>query len=76
MSGILALFWLRRFTIVFVVAALGLSLVERLQQGETASYASALGWSALAGVIAASLATYWAYKRSCALPPRSSDRKI
>ncbi|MPZ21743.1 MAG: hypothetical protein GEV06_28225 [Luteitalea sp.] len=75
MNRTLLLFWLRRFAIIFVSAGLGLGLVERAQQGSAASYASVVAWSALAAGVAASLATYWAYKRSCALPPRSSDGK-
>jgi hypothetical protein len=57
MNRTLALFWLRRFTLIFVAAALGLGLVERVQQGATGSYTSVLGWSALVGLVAASLAT-------------------
>ncbi|MPY87462.1 MAG: hypothetical protein GEU99_06035 [Luteitalea sp.] len=69
----LFLFWFRRFAVIFVSVGLGLGLVERVQQGSAADYGSVVAWSALAGLVAASVTT-WAYKRSCALPTRSPGK--
>ncbi|MDQ6718126.1 MAG: hypothetical protein M3Z17_07240 [Gemmatimonadota bacterium] len=62
-------FWIRRFVRIFLIVAAALLLVERLKGGS--DYTSVALWSAIAGVVSASLATYWAYKKSCGLPPRA-----
>lgn len=68
MSMILFTFWLRRFTIVFAIACTALALLEWLRYGNNPSYLSALGWAGATGLVAASIATYWAYKHGCAVP--------
>jgi hypothetical protein len=48
------------------LAGLGLAAVEALQHGlGNFSYASVAGWSAAAALLAASFATYWAYRVQC-----------
>jgi hypothetical protein len=77
---LLAWFWLRRFTLVLVVAFLGLLALEFARRGRSAELLSVLGWSVGAAVFAASLSTYWAYRIQCrvvfprdsAEPPRKS----
>jgi len=65
-AKILIGFWLKRFALVFVLAGLGLAAVEALQHGlGNFSYASVAGWSAAAALLAASFATYWAYRVQC-----------
>jgi hypothetical protein len=68
MPMVLLRFWLRRFTIVFAIAYTALALLEWLRRGDNPSYLSALGWAGAAGLVAASIATYWAYKHGCAIP--------
>jgi drug/metabolite transporter (DMT)-like permease len=68
MPMVLLRFWLRRFTIVFAIACTALALLEWLRHGDNPSYLSALGWAGAAGLVAASIATYWAYKHGCAIP--------
>jgi hypothetical protein len=66
MAGVLVRFWLKRFALVFVLACLGLGMMELIQHGDGSfSYRSVLGWSAGAALLAASLATYWAYRVQC-----------
>ena len=60
-------FWLRRFTMVFAVACATLLLLEWLRHGDDASYLGAVAWAGAAGLLAASIATYWAYKLGCAI---------
>jgi hypothetical protein len=71
MTIVLVKFWLRRFAIVFAIACAALALLERLQHGDNPSYLSAVGWAGAAGLVAASIATYWAYKHSCAISRES-----
>jgi hypothetical protein len=66
MAGILVRFWLRRFALVFVLAGIGLGAVEAMRRGLAGlPYGSVLGWSATAALLAASLATWWAWSRQC-----------
>lgn len=66
MANMLTRFWLKRFALVFIVACLVLGAVEWLQDtGAGFSYRSVLGWSAATALVAASLATYWGYKKHC-----------
>ena len=66
MANILIRFWLIRFVFVFVIACVGLGAAELLQDSEKGfSYYSVVGWSAVAAVVAASLASYWSYKVRC-----------
>lgn len=66
MAGILVRFWLKRFALVFVLACLGLGLVEFIQHGSGAfAYGSVVCWSASAALLTASLTTYWAYRVQC-----------
>lgn len=68
MSGILFRFWLRRFSLVFAISGVALSLVERLAHEDDSNFLSPIAWAAAAGFVAASVATYWARKHGCALP--------
>jgi hypothetical protein len=62
----LLVFSLRRFVQVFVLAALGLGVLTWAQGGSgLAAYAGALGWSAAAAALAASIAAVWAWRRRC-----------
>lgn len=66
MARILVRFWLKRFALVFVLACLGLGLVEFVQHGATHfSYGSVGGWSAGTALLVASLTSYWAYRVQC-----------
>ncbi|NUO72263.1 MAG: hypothetical protein HOQ10_06060 [Frateuria sp.] len=66
MASILIRFWLKRFALVFVLACLGLGLVEFVQHGTGRfSVGSVVGWSAGAALLASSLSTYWAYRVQC-----------
>lgn len=66
MAGILVRFWLKRFALVFVLACLGLGLVEFIQHGPGRfAYGSVAAWSAGTALFTASLATYWAYRVQC-----------
>lgn len=79
MTGMLFRFWLQRAALVFIVAAILLGIAEYLQRGSLAGLASVLIWSAVAALVAASLTTYWSYKRACGLPRqrlRSSDPDV
>jgi hypothetical protein len=70
---LLALFWLRRFVLVLIVAFLGLLALEFLRRGRVAELASIFGWSAGAAVLAASVSAYWAYRIQCRVVfPRDS----
>ena len=60
-------FWLRRFTLVFALASVALVLVEWLRHADSSSYLDAVAWAAAAALLAASIATYWAYKRGCSV---------
>lgn len=71
MTGILARFWLRRFVLVFAIVGVALTLLERFMSEGAPSYLEAIGWAALAGLVAASIATYWARRHGCAVPGRS-----
>lgn len=62
-------YWIAKLIRIFLITALLLLIVERLQDGR--DYASVFLWAAIAGVGGASLSTYWAYKKSCGLPPRA-----
>lgn len=72
MAKVLIRFWLGRFALVFAIAAIALGAVERVLRGAAADYGSVVAWSAAAAVLAASLTTWWSWKRTCAVrPPRS-----
>lgn len=66
MVRLLAWFWLRRFILVAIPAALGLFAVELARRGSVAeALPAALGWSGAAALLAASVSTYWAYRIRC-----------
>ena len=67
MPIVLFRFWLRRFTLVFALACATLVLLEWLRHGDNPSYLGAVAWAGAAGLPAASIATYWAYKHGCAV---------
>lgn len=58
-------FWLRRFALVFACFALLLSLARAIT-GRAPDLETLLA-SILAAVVAASVATWWAWKHGCAL---------
>lgn len=60
-------FWVRRFAIVFVISCAALVTLEWLQHSDEASYLSAGMWAGAAASVAASIATFWAYKHGCAI---------
>ena len=61
-------FWVLRFAIVFVIACAALAVLEWLQHSRNPSYLSAVVWAGAAALVAASIATFWAYKHGCAIP--------
>jgi hypothetical protein len=65
MLRLLVVFWLRRFALVVVVALLGLLALEFARRGQVTDFASVLGWSVGAAVLAASVSAYWAYRIQC-----------
>jgi hypothetical protein len=66
MAKILAWFWCRRFALVFSVVFSVLAVLDIIRRGITTDgLASAMGWGAAAGFIAATVATYWAYRIQC-----------
>jgi len=67
MSMVLFKFGVRRFAIVFVVACAALAVLEWLRHGDNPSYLSAVVWAGVAALVAASIATFWAYKHGCAI---------
>ena len=71
MTIVLFKFWLRRFTIVSAIACASLVLLEWLRHRDNPSYLSAVVWAGAAALMAASIATYWAYKHGCAIPRES-----
>ena len=64
-------FWIRRFAVVFVIACTALAVLELLRHGDNPSYLSAIVWAGATAVVAASIATFWAYKHGCAIPRES-----
>lgn len=69
MFRLLAPFWLRRFLRLFLIVALALGLMDILQSGwQQADIPGVLAWAALAGALAASINTWWAWKHQCGLP--------
>lgn len=69
MVDMLSRFWLRRFAMVFLIAAPLLAAFEVMKQGVRGmALDSVVGWSAIAALVASSIATYWAYKRACRIP--------
>jgi len=71
MARILFTFWLRRFSLVFAISGVALAGLEWLMHADNPSYLSAVGWAAVAGLVAASVATYWAHKHGCGIPRQS-----
>lgn len=66
MFKIVAKFWLRRFLLVFVIAAVLLCGVEFFRRGaEHIVWSYALTWALIAAVVSASVSAYWAYQRQC-----------
>ena len=71
MTPLLARFWLKRFAVLVLIILPTLGLLEYLRAGVAADYRSVAAWAAGASFFAASLATYWAYRRACRLPNQS-----
>lgn len=63
-------FWVGRFLLVAMVVAPALSLVEYVEPGSAAGGAGPLVWGIAAGFVAASVSTYWMWKRTCPVPRR------
>ncbi len=75
MAKTLAWFWVRRFLMIFVLGCLGLGVFEILGKGMTsADFVSVIFWSALAALLTASIATWWAYRRHCKAAFKSGHR--
>lgn len=62
--AILATLWLKRFVQTLIVIGIILSTAE-LASGEAFDFTSVGVWSVIASVVAASVSTYWAYKKRC-----------
>ena len=71
MAAMLARFWVSRFALVFLLLGAALAAVEFIGRGADASYWSVGVWSGIAAGIAASVSTYWSWRRTCALPGRA-----
>lgn len=63
-------FWAGRFLLVATLVALALSLVEYAKSGSPVGGAGSLVWGIAAGFVAASVSTYWMWKRTCPVPRR------
>jgi len=68
MATVLLRFWARRFAIVFMVAGAALVAAEWLKHGGDPSYLGAVAWAGGAALVAASIATFWAWRHGCAIP--------
>lgn len=72
-------FWLRRFAQVFTLGLILLGGLAWLRGGTALThYAGALGWSAAAAALAASIATAWGWRRRCQMvfsPPGDRERR-
>jgi len=71
MTMVLFKFGVQRFSIVFVIACAALAGMEWLRHGDDPSYLNAVIWAVAASLVAASIATFWAYKHGCAIPRES-----
>ncbi len=60
-------FWLQRFTAVLVAGLLMLGGLEYLQSPQAIDLWSVAIWSFLAALTAATVSTYWSYRRGCAV---------
>lgn len=74
MARLPAVFWIRRFIMIFAMAFSGLFLFEFLEGNspETALWYSA-GWGSVAALISSSLSTWWGYRTRCAAVFRKRD---
>jgi len=69
MFKIVAKFWLHRFALVFVIAAVLLCGVEYFRRGAGHMvWSYALTWALLAALASASVSAYWAYQRQSKAP--------
>lgn len=68
MSAMLAVYWIKRFALVFIAVAAALLALQLLRDGVDAiDIGGIVLWSALPGLLAASVNTWWVRKRGCRL---------